>query len=550
MLKIKILKFCKYILTAALLLSGFALYADIERERTNSVGDKDSSWQGGLITPSDADADDACSIVAGLPFSCTLPVSGGGSVTCTPVSLPPGITLSSGCVLAGTAANFFSVDVEFDDGVSDTVTQTINLTTGPNQNPTATDPTGCDAPKSGFAWTCDLAGSVTDPEGQSMTYSLGSSAPSWVSLSGAVISGLPPTSGSIGVPYEISDGVNNISYTYNITIIAGTAEAIQGNDPVSASLLGDAGVDADLIASLELTGCGSDGTSTCLDIFNANKGSTSCSLEGGSSASADQIEDFAVCVIVEDATATAASVPDTFETASASSGCDASVSQNVVIPSFCGYPAWRCSIDNAHTDWNILTHTGGQWDQHGPAPYGVEIPGNTSASGTVTLKVTAKMGGSAFSDYTIKEVDVPVDVNQAVADAVNGKKTYQYSNGVTNWMTGWNKCNSVGGKVAFYSDATNTDGNAIFFPDNITDRRLPTRANGDNGPTGGSGNWQCYNWDVDGEKDYGPHMTYNGNDSYSCNCVNCGPISGWWINGSTRPNTTYNVTCVDLPSCN
>lgn len=540
----------KHIVIFLSLLISTSAFSDIEQERTNSVGRSDDNWQTGLQVPNDDQANDECNIVAGLPFSCTLPTSGGGTVTCNPISIPGGVTLSSSCLLAGTSSSDFSIDVEFDDGVSDPITKTVNLTAGPNQSPSASDPVACSTPKSGFAWSCDVASSVSDPEGQTLSYALATSAPSWASMSGSTISGTPDSSGNVAVPYTISDGVNIITYTYNISITAGTAEVIQGDDPVSTSLLADAGVGSDLIASLELTGCGSDGTSTCLDIFNANKGSTSCSLDGGSSATAAEIEAFAVCVIVEDATATAASVPDTFETASAASGCEASVSQNVVIPSFCGYPAWRCSIANAHTDWNILTHTGGQWDQHGPAPYGVEIPGNTSASGTVTLRVTAKMGGSAFSDYIIKEVDVPVDVNQAVTDAVNGKKTYQYSNGVTNWMTGWNKCNSVGGKVAFYADSTNTDGNAIFFPDNITDRRLPTRAAGDNGPVGGSGAWQCYNWDVNGEKDYGPHMTYNGNDAYACNCVDCGPISGWWINGSHRPNTTFNVTCVDLPSCN
>jgi len=537
----------KYVALGAALFIGFQLSADIEQERTNSIGSGD--WQTGLITPSDSDADTACNVVAGLPFSCTLPTSGGGSVTCSPVSIPGGMTLSSACVLAGSSPSDFSIDVLFNDGVSDPVTQTINLTAGPNQPPTANNPT-CSTPKSGFAWSCDVA--ANDPEGQPLSYTLGSTAPSWASMSGSVISGTPDSSGLLTIFYQINDGVNIQIAAYNTAVQAGTAEVIEGDDPVSSELLADAGVGSDLIASLELTGCGSDGTSTCLDIFNANKGSTSCSLDGGSSATAAQIEAFAVCVIVEDATATAASVPDTFETASAASGCAATVSQNVVVPSFCGYPAWRCSIANAHTDWNILTHTGGQWDQHGPAPYGVEIPGNTTASGTVTLRVTAKLGGSPFSDYIIKEVDVPVDVNQAVTDAVNGKKTYQYSNGVTNWMTGYNKCNSVGGKLAFYSDSENTDGNAVFFPDNITDRRLPTRGPGDNGPTGGSGNYQCYNWDVDGEKDYGPHMTYNGNDAYACNCVDCSYLSGWWISSGQnhRPNTTYNVTCVDLPSCN
>ena len=159
----------KYIALGSALFVGFHLAADIEEDRTNSIGSGD--WQTGLITPSDSDADSACNVIAGLPFSCTLPTSGGGSVTCSPVSIPGGLTLSSGCVLAGSSTSDFSVDVQFDDGVSDPVTKTINLTAGPNQSPTASDPSGCPAAKTGVAWSCNLAGSATDPEGQAMTYS-------------------------------------------------------------------------------------------------------------------------------------------------------------------------------------------------------------------------------------------------------------------------------------------------------------------------------------------------------------------------------------------
>ena len=131
-------------------LSVFGLFADISEERTNRIGTGD--WQTGLVLPSDSDADSACNVVAGLPFSCTLPASGGGSVVCSPVTIPGGMTLSSGCVLAGSSPTDFSVDVQFDDGVSDPVTKTINLTAGPNQSPTASDPSGCPAAKTGVAW--------------------------------------------------------------------------------------------------------------------------------------------------------------------------------------------------------------------------------------------------------------------------------------------------------------------------------------------------------------------------------------------------------------
>ena len=202
----KYLKQRKFIALGSALFLGFQLAADIEEDRTNSIGSGD--WQTGLITPSDSDADTACNVIAGLPFSCTLPSSGGGSVTCSPVSIPGGLTLSSGCVLAGSSSSDFSVDVQFDDGVSDPVTKTINLTAGPNQSPTASDPSGCPAAKTGVAWSCNLAGSVTDPEAQPMTFTIGSGAPSWASISGTTLSGTPTASGTVGLAYDINDGVN------------------------------------------------------------------------------------------------------------------------------------------------------------------------------------------------------------------------------------------------------------------------------------------------------------------------------------------------------
>ena len=74
-------------------LSVFALFADISEERTNRIGTGD--WQTGLVLPSDSDADSACNVVAGLPFSCTLPTSGGGPVSCSIDSIPAGVTFSS-----------------------------------------------------------------------------------------------------------------------------------------------------------------------------------------------------------------------------------------------------------------------------------------------------------------------------------------------------------------------------------------------------------------------------------------------------------------------
>jgi len=330
----------KYVALVAALFMGFQLSADIEEDRTNSIGSGD--WQTGLVTPTDSDADTACNVIAGLRFLCTLPTSGGGSVTCSPVSIPSGLTLSSSCILAGKSPTDFSIDVQFDDGVSDPVTKTINLTAGPNQSPTATDPT-CPTPRSGFEWSCDVASSVNDPEGQYLSYGLGTSAPSWASMSGSVISGTPDSSGSTAVPYTINDGVNTITYNYNITILAGGGELI--TDPsatVTEAALDEAGVDGIIKAAVASNTCGSDATQSCLDAFNSYKSSATSCTAPSADASGDDMTAYVSCVMVAYHTQTASAVP-TSNTESLSSGaCVATV--NLAGPAHCAHQNYTCEM--------------------------------------------------------------------------------------------------------------------------------------------------------------------------------------------------------------
>jgi hypothetical protein len=534
----KFAKQLKYIALGSALFIGFHLAADIEEDRTNSIGSGD--WQTGLVPPSDSDADSACNIIAGLPFSCTLPTSGGGSVTCSPVTIPGGMTLSSGCVLAGSSPTDFSVDVQFDDGVSDPVTKTINLTAGPNQSPSVADPTGCSAPQTGVAWSCDLASSVSDPEGQALTYSLGSSAPSWASISGSVLSGTPTASGSIGVPYEVSDSVNIVSYTYNITVTLNAAAVIEGDDPVTPTLLADAGVSQTMQDALSVNGCGSSGTQNCLDVFNENKGSTSCTLAGGSSASGAQIEAFAQCVIVEDATATAASVPTTLASTSASSGC--STSTQASLPSMCGYSAWRCYVTGMPSDWNLLENTGGVNSGGGPAAYAVEIPSTTTTSGTVTLSVAMKLAPN-YSDHLIKTVSLPVNVTQAVSDAVNGVKQFTLtgsSSTTHNWAAAFNSCQSKGGKLGYAASVTG-GGNKWFQPAELP---LGVKMVKGGQPSGSSGNgYSCW----------GKNLNYPVYGSGSDKNLSCQKGSSWYRknhgSGTVSSAGNWSYACVELPSC-
>jgi len=526
----------KYVALGAALFMGFQLSADIEQERTNSIGSGD--WQTGLITPSDSDADTACNVVAGLPFSCTLPTSGGGSVTCSPVSIPGGMTLSSGCVLAGSSPSDFSIDVLFNDGVSDPVTQTINLTAGPNQSPIANDPT-CSTPKSGFAWSCDVA--ANDPEGQPLSYTLGSTAPSWASMSGSVISGTPDSSGLLNIFYQINDGVNITIASYNTAVTAGTAEVIEGDDPVSSELLADAGLSDSYLSALSGTGCGSDGTSSCLDAYNANKGTTACTLAGGSSATASQITDHINCVIIEEgAVVVAANVPDSLAQTSATNGCEVSdnVSQNISLPGECGHSSRNCIISGMPSDWTANNGPHGY-------PISISIPGTTTTSGNVNLSVAVTL--APFGDYAgghvWKTMAVPVNVATAISGAVNGRKNFTL-NGDENWFSAWNSCSNKGGILAERAN-TDTSDHSHFRLDGQTE--ISTR----NGKVGSMGSaWNCINNDGD----YTPSSTYNGNDAIHChNNFYGNKICAW--DGTTSGNCyghndTVNYTCEDLPSCN
>ena len=431
----------KYAFFGAAIFIGFQLSADIEQERTNSIGSGD--WQTGLITPSDSDADSACNVVAGLPFSCTLPSSGGGSVTCTPVSIPGGLTLSSGCVLAGSSPTDFSVDVEFDDGVSDPVTKTINLTAGPNQSPTASDPSGCATPKSGFAWTCDLAGSVTDPEGQALTYSLGAGAPSWASLNGSVLSGTPSTSGSVGVPYDISDGVNIISYTYNISITAGGGELLA--DPsatVTPTAMTEAGVNSDVVAAVSGNTCGSSGTDSCTDAFNSAKASaTECtapSADDGASA----MNSYVNCVMIHHHSTTVASIPETGTVALADGegGCSAEILLET--PTQCPGSQWDCTLQS--TTSSLVTMAGEQ----------VKANLSSTAEG-FTATYTVQMQLNIYNPPYTKTV-----TRSASFPAGGSEITEVYTTTDSSPGSAWNYCLNQGGRLATRDEITNSQYNS------------------------------------------------------------------------------------------
>ena len=512
--------FFRFSFFGIILLTVYGLFADISEERTNRIGTGD--WQTGLVLPSDSDADSACNVIAGLPFSCTLPSSGGGgSVTCSPVSIPGGLTLSSGCVLAGSSTTDFSVDVQFDDGVSDPVTKTINLTAGPNQSPTASDPSGCPAAKTGVAWSCNLAGSATDPEGQAMTYSLGASAPSWAAINGGVLSGTPTASGSVGVPYDISDGVNIISYTYNINIAVGAADALEGDDPVSVATLEDAGVSTSMTTALNSNTCGATGDQSCLTAFNNQRSSTACSLAGGSSATTSQMEDYVECVVFETYTADASGVSTTPAVESAASGCGQSV--NVPLPGMCGYSAWTCPITNLPTGWVNNGQT-------------VTIPDSASTQ-NITLNVEMRL--ASWTNHLIKTVSQPVNVSAAIAGASNGYKLYTHSN-ARDWnvWAAYDSCKAKGGALATLSEASSSgvlNGQTRYYgqKEGSTSRPAVVYWNASRSGT---------NYKAAQEGGSEKYIQSSGGGDYVCTAMDR------YTCGSSYAASKYYV-CKDLPSC-
>jgi hypothetical protein len=436
--------------------------------------------------------------------------------------------LSSGCVLAGSSPTDFSIDVQFDDGVSDPVTQTINLTAGPNQSPTATDPT-CPTPKSGFAWSCDVASSVSDPEGQSLSYSLGAGGPSWASMSGSVISGTPDSSGLTVLLYTINDGVNTVIHNYNINIAVGTAEALEGDDPISTALLDDAGVSPTMTAALNTNTCGATGDQSCLTAFNNQRSSTACSLAGGSSATASQMEDYVSCVVIESFTADASGISTTPAAESAASGCGQSV--NVPLPPMCGYSAWTCPITNLP----------GGWVNNGQS---VSIPDSASAT-DITLNVEMRL--ASWTNHLIKTVSQPVNVTAAIEGASNGYKLYNAPPGPINSYYKWavwaayDACEDLGGDLATLSEAAASgvlNGVTQYYGQKEGSTTRPVNTN--SGWNNASGT--DYKAAQDGTTQ--KYINSEGGGFYVC-----GTKSRYGSGcGSSNANTKYYV-CKNLPSC-
>lgn len=518
-----------FILTIVILLGLPAVInaGTIDDSMTSNIG-SDSNWQTGLSVPSDSSANAACSVVTGIPFSCTLPASGSNTVSCTAVNVPVGVTVSSACVMAGTQSGDFSVEVSFDDGVSDVLSKVINLTTGSNQNPVASNPTSAACTGdviSGSAYSCDIASTVSDPESQSLTYTIVQ--PSWASFSGTAISGTPTAAGSVAIEYSVSDGVNTVNNTYNITINQNTANLLENtSSTMTTAQLTDGGVSSAITTALGTNTCGSSGDQSCLAAFNTYKASTSCTLAGGASASAAQMDSYVGCVVYESFTADASAVSTTPAAESASSGCGQSV--NVPMPPMCGYSAWTCPITNLPTGWVNNGQT-------------VAIPDSATAT-NITLNVEMRL--ASWTNHLIKTVSQPVNVSAAIAGATNGNKLYHggntgnssASNRRSNVWAAYDYCKTQGGDLATLTEAANSGvlGIATLY--------YGQKSGSTTKPVKPFWNSSRYGTDYKAMSENGTKKYIQDPGSYVCTAMNR------YTCGGNDASTKYFV-CKNLPSC-
>lgn len=523
----KIISIFKLTIVGLLGLSAFINAGTIDDSMTSNVG-SDANWQTGLSVPSDSAANAACSVVTGIPFSCTLPASGADTVSCSAVNVPAGVTVSSACVMTGTQTGDFSVEVSFDDGVSDALSRVINLTTGPNQNPVASDPTSGTCTNditSGSSYSCDLASTVSDPESQSLTYTIVQ--PSWASFSGSAISGTPTVAGSVAIEYSVSDGVNTVNNTYNITVIQNTANLLEDtSSTMTTAQLTDGGVSSAITTALSTNTCGSSGDQSCLAAFNTYKASTSCTLAGGASATASQMDSYVSCVVYESFTADASAVSTTPAAESASSGCGQSV--NVPMPPMCGYSAWTCPITNLPTDWVNNGQT-------------VSIPDNAAAT-NITLNVEMRL--ASWTNHLIKTVSQPVNVSAAIAGATNGNKLYHggntgisgASNRRSNVWAAYDFCVAQGGDLATLAEA---EASGVL---GTTTLYYGQKSGSTSRPAKPFWNASRYGTNYKGMSENGTQKYIQVPGSYVCTAMNrytCGGNSA----------TTKYFVCKNLPSC-
>ena len=182
--------------------------------------------------------------------------------------------------------------------------------------------------------------------------------------------------------------------------------------------------------------CGTSGNQNCLAAFNAQKASSSCTLAGGSSASAAQMETYFGCVMREHHVAVAAAV--SVPTANVATGNSCTVNVNGPVPSMCAHPQWSCSIVGSSTPsgWAVTQSSGLSY---------ASIDLTTSNGAPVSASYTVRASLGIYSPaYT---VDYTYNVNVPASSGAGNTTLVEYSGGKE--IAGfWNHCLNQNGVLA------------------------------------------------------------------------------------------------------
>ena len=371
------------------------------------------------------------------------------------------------------------------------------------------------------AYSCTVTSS--DADGDNLTYTLVNK-PSWMTVAAnGNLSGTPNEVGDISdLQMQVSDGkVTTNSSVFSITVNPNTATVLADSSATLSSSdvsnLQTLGVSPAIVNDLNNNNtCGAAGNQSCLAAFNAQKANpaSACNLDGGSSASAAQMQEYIGCVMVEHHTASVASVSIP-GSSTVTTGCNGgSEPINLALPVTCGHPQWTCSIQAGPNAWSISSLNE------------LVVPANHSnGSETVTIRMSLGIYSPAYT----KDVTKTYNVAGAIAGATNGMRRYSNGSDENAWDM-WNSCIAKGGRMATKSEAEdlgNVGGNHVFAPNN-----------GQNPGNRSGGNWQ--RWPSSSSETTCKLGNSYGRMMYGQN--------RWWICGSGVNQTIY-YTCTDLPSC-
>ncbi|MFZ5697451.1 MAG: putative Ig domain-containing protein [Pseudomonadota bacterium] len=201
-----------------------------------STGSLSTSACTNITTTSISNKPEATTYTSGAPLATIAATGGDGSYTFSVVAgaLPAGLSLNSSTgAIAGTTPNLltdttYNFTVRANDGVGPTDDQALSLTiTADNDAPVFTSGTGPTSAVEGSAYHYDADDTVnvTEPEGQTLTFSLNAEAIAagmTINSSSGLIAWTPVNGGpaSVNVVVTVTDGTSSPTLSWSITVAA------------------------------------------------------------------------------------------------------------------------------------------------------------------------------------------------------------------------------------------------------------------------------------------------------------------------------------------